>query len=243
MSSSDLISQHQLDSLDDTDSYASVWEQILSLNRNNNSNTNLWGGRGKGGRGLARRTVQPKDIIVEDVSLQYLGRPVAFLEGATIKLLHNHIYALIGRNGCGKSSLMKRIHNQKVPGWSPQWSSLYIPPELPPEFLKLSPLQVLERYYSSCKSDAKVAAESMICDLEKQIDALDEEDECEVIERLCEEMSEWQDVMKFEDGLFEEKDARCCLQDMGIEPDGHCDRLIPSQQKEVMPWRPHYSVK
>lgn len=233
MTSTDIISQNQLDSLDDTDCYASVWEQILSESRDSVSSVNLWGGRGKGGRGLSRRTIQPKDVLVDDVSLQYLGRADAFLEGATIKLLHDHVYALIGRNGCGKSTLIKRIHSQKVPGWSPQWSSLYIPPDLPAEYMGLSPLEVLESYHSSCRNDSKAAAESRMEELEAEMDKLAEEEQ-EAIERLCEEISDLEERTSSEKGLNILKEASDIMKDLGINPDASCDSLNPAQQKEVL---------
>jgi hypothetical protein len=142
MSGAEAIAQAQLSSLDDTDCYASVWEQILAKQRDGKaSKSTLWGGKGKGGRGLARRTIQPHNIVLEDVRLQYLLGDTC-LEGATIKLLHNHMYCLVGRNGCGKSTLLKRMHSQRIPGWSIQWSSLYIPPNIPLEYLPLTPTQV-----------------------------------------------------------------------------------------------------
>jgi ATPase subunit of ABC transporter with duplicated ATPase domains len=236
MQSTDQISQIQLDSLDDTDCYASIWEQILSQDRKQSSNTNLWGGRGKGGRGLARRTIQPKDIVVEDVSLQYLGRSDAFLEGATIKLLHNHVYALIGRNGCGKSTLIKRMYSQKVPGWSSQWSSLYIPPDLSPEFFNLSPLQVIEKYHEDFKNNTNTATEARIVDLEEEMDKLDPENEQEAIEKLCAEMSILEDAMSSGVNLLmhKDKDVRDFLQNLQIDADTPCGNLEPAQQKEVL---------
>lgn len=235
MPSTDPISQNQLDLLDDTDCYASVWEQILSESRASASGVNLWGGRGKGGRGLSRRTIQPRDVLVEDVSLQYLGRTDAFLEGATIKLLHDRLYALIGRNGCGKSTLIKRIHSQKVPGWSPQWSSLYIPPDLPAEYMKLSPVEVLEIYHSSCRNDSKAAAESRMEELEAEMDKLVVVDEQEAIERLCDEISKLEEATSSsEKDLTRLKEGRGIMKDLGIDPDASCNSLNPSQQKEVL---------
>lgn len=147
------IVNDQLTSLDDTDCYASVWEEILQRQRqqkaDHGGSYNLWGGRGKGGRGLARRTIQPFDVIVEDVRLQYLSskgkgagssstansnKSSLLLDSATLKLLHGHVYALIGKNGCGKSTLLQRMHAQKIPGWSTKWTTLYLPSDLPEKY-------------------------------------------------------------------------------------------------------------
>ena len=73
MSGMEEITQAQLSSLDDTDCYASVWEQILAKQRDGKvSISSLWGGKGRGGRGLARRTIHPHNVVVEDVRLQYI---------------------------------------------------------------------------------------------------------------------------------------------------------------------------
>ena len=63
-----LNTQHE--SLDATDAYASAWTTALEEAHNNNNNNDgpikvSWGGRGKGGRGTARRTFQPLDIVVD----------------------------------------------------------------------------------------------------------------------------------------------------------------------------------
>jgi len=63
-----LNTQHE--SLDATDAYASAWTTALAEAQSNNSNNDVpikvsWGGRGKGGRGTARRTFQPFDIVVD----------------------------------------------------------------------------------------------------------------------------------------------------------------------------------
>ncbi|KAG7352893.1 ABC transporter ATPase [Nitzschia inconspicua] len=234
MPSPDQISQKQLDSLDDTDCYSSIWEQILSRSQCLPSNVNLWGGRGKGGRGLARRTLQPRDVVMEDVRLQYLGNSNPFLEGAIIKFLHSHVYALIGRNGCGKSTLLKRIQHQKIPGWSPQWSSLYIPPDFPQEFLQFSSLQVFESYYTSCETVSKSAAEYRIRDLEEEMDKLTMEGDRENMERLCEEISTLEETMAPKRDFSRLNEMKTCLRGLDINPDASCDTLAPSQQKELL---------
>jgi len=99
----DSVIRSQLDSLDDTDCYSTAWEEALA----NTSNLVVrWGGRGQGGRGTSRRTFQPKDVVVDDVRLEYVGNETAgsaklMLDGAVLKLLSGRVYGLIGNNGCG----------------------------------------------------------------------------------------------------------------------------------------------
>lgn len=233
MAGSDAVTQAQLSSLDDTDCYASVWEQILEKQRDGTtSKSALWGGRGKGGRGLARRTIQPRDVVVEDVRLQYLLGDTC-LEGATIKLLHNHVYCLVGRNGCGKSTLLKKMHSQRIPGWSIQWSTLYIPPNIPLEYLSLTPTQVVSKYIEESKRDSRLATESQISELEDRMDNLDIEQEQEEMELLCEKLSALEDNLNFEDSSLEQEQMTL-FREFGIDSEKLCEELPPVQQKEVL---------
>jgi ATPase subunit of ABC transporter with duplicated ATPase domains len=89
MEKADEILQAQLKSLDDTDLYATAWQQArqryyasrqgTSDDGDNDKNRGgcgafKWGGRGQGGRGTSRRTFQLLDIVVKDtVRLEYLA--------------------------------------------------------------------------------------------------------------------------------------------------------------------------
>ena len=121
------IIQQQMTSLDSTDPLSSTWnDDVLSKLTNETSLKQqqlLWGGRGRGGRGIGRTTIQPKDIILPNVTLEYVsdvnsgcvGSKV-LLNDAKLKLLcsrtdmsgcenennSGRVYALVGRNGCGK---------------------------------------------------------------------------------------------------------------------------------------------
>ena len=93
----------QLDSLDDTDGYVTAWKQALQsvYTEDQQSKRKVrWGGRGRGGRGKARHTFQPKDVVLHDVRLEYVGTNEAasrlLLKEATLKLLSGRVYALIG---------------------------------------------------------------------------------------------------------------------------------------------------
>lgn len=229
------IVEAQLASLDDTDCYASVWNDILSQQKANaNTIGSIWGGRGKGGRGLARRTIQPYDIVVEDVRLQYLLGDTC-LEGASLKLLQGHIYALCGKNGCGKSTLLQRMYAQKIPGWSAQWSSLYLPPELPSEYLSLSPMEVVGKYQAEVAKHNRAATEELIDQVQAKLDALDMDDqEPEVMERLCEELSELEDQLDLDQSTIEQS-TRIALAEMGCDDSlSSCQDMSPGQQKRLL---------
>ncbi|CAM9746212.1 unnamed protein product, partial [Discosporangium mesarthrocarpum] len=97
-----------VDELNEMDDWSSAWQDAKE-------NGKAWGGRGKGGRGIQRNTFQPKDIYVEGVTLSYQG--VDLLERTTIRLGHGRKYGLVGANGVGKTTLLRRIAAGAVPGW------------------------------------------------------------------------------------------------------------------------------
>jgi len=54
-----------------------------------------------------------RDVNVQNFTLQHLNN--IMLDGTTIVLNHGNRYGLIGRNGCGKSTLMKALGARAVP--------------------------------------------------------------------------------------------------------------------------------
>eukprot|EP00984_Skeletonema_dohrnii_P018812 scaffold8885_cov114-Skeletonema_dohrnii-CCMP3373.AAC.2 len=65
----DDVSEAQHLSLDAANCYSSAWSDAIAKAEDNLRNVS-WGGRGKGGRGVNRRTFQPHDIVVDSVSLE-----------------------------------------------------------------------------------------------------------------------------------------------------------------------------
>ena len=164
----------QLESLDDTDALASAWAEALETATS--SNKLIWGGRGKGGRGLARRTYQRYDIVVENVRLEYVSQDNlpcrVMLEGATLKLLSPRIYVLVGINGVGKSTLLRRIEAGKIPGFPPHISSMYIPQEVVRQS-ELSPIDIVMNHHDRYLEQSTSANQNRIEHLEAQMEALD----------------------------------------------------------------------
>ena len=120
----------QLEHLDDADIYATAWKDVLSkfYASSDESATHLrWGGRGQGGRGLARRTVQTKAVSIPNVRLEYANSKT-LLDDTLLKLHSGHVYGLVGATGRGKSSLLRRLDAHKIPGFPPHLSTLYLHP-------------------------------------------------------------------------------------------------------------------
>lgn len=206
----------QLKSLDDTDCYSSAWTDALERTASDPTAVQ-WGGRGQGGRGCARRTFQPADVVVENVRLEYVGSEQGacrtLLEGATVKLLSGHVYALIARNGSGKSTLLRRIAAGRIPGFPPHISTLYIPQDLPmdgngcsnedKQELLLTPLDMVTSQHAAYSKKSAVVMERQMEDLEAEMELLDvssEEGQLEM-EELCEKLSALEDQIDGERDL------------------------------------------
>mmetsp|Transcript_14166 Transcript_14166/g.30789 ORF Transcript_14166/g.30789 Transcript_14166/m.30789 type:complete len:699 (+) Transcript_14166:109-2205(+) len=207
-----LKSQHE--SLDATDAYASAWSVALAeatsaaddASGGNHAPVKVsWGGRGKGGRGMARRTFQPRDIVVDNVTLEYMndasvtgaggGGSKMLLNDAYLKLLPGRVYTLIGRNGVGKSSLLKRISAGRIPGFPPHITSLLVSQEVFGHD-DLTPVDILLENHQNMREQAQNANTFSITQLEEEMDELDMEsdDYQENIEQICNRIAELEDA-------------------------------------------------
>ena len=98
------------------------------------------GRQGEGGRGLACQSYQLYNIVIENVSLEYVndvsvtgagrGGSKVLLTDAYLKLLPGKVYSLIGRNGVGKSTLLRRMNDCKIPGFPPHISTMLVSQEV-----------------------------------------------------------------------------------------------------------------
>lgn len=96
--------------LDATDDFASAWQEAQEEGR-------VWGGRGFGGRGVNRGLgiYRGKDAVVQGLTMAFDGKEL--LRETHLVIAHGHRYGLWGKNGVGKSTLLRRIANGRVPGW------------------------------------------------------------------------------------------------------------------------------
>ena len=89
------------------DDHASAWEDCQRTGR-------LWGGRGKGGRGLRYAGENLQSIHLPSVSLTFQGNEL--LSDSPMDIVQGHRYGLLGRNGVGKSTLLKQLYLGAIPG-------------------------------------------------------------------------------------------------------------------------------
>lgn len=217
----DDVSQAQHLSLDAADCYVSAWSDAIAKAKDKLHDVS-WGGRGKGGRGMNRRTFQPHDIVVDNVSLEFIndvsitgaggGGSKVLLEDAYLKLLPSKIYALVGRNGVGKSILCKRIVAKKIPGFSPHIKSYLVPQEVFGHD-DLTPIHILLKHHEQMKDSSLV-----ITHLEEEMELLDEnaDDYGEKVEKICNRISELEDCASSDDDVVMEQ-AREALHFWGVD--------------------------
>ncbi|KAL9187236.1 hypothetical protein ACHAXT_001339 [Thalassiosira profunda] len=241
----------QLASLDATDAYASAWEAALAeasaATASGDAIKVSWGGRGKGGRGAARRTFQPHDIVVEDVSLEYVndasvtgegsGGSKVLLQGAYLKLLPGKVYTLIGRNGVGKSSLLKRIDACKIPGFPPHITTLLVPQEVFGHADR-TPLDIVLQHKTTMMKKTQDANQFSIAELEDEMDALDTDadDYQEKMEDICNRIAELEDAGCDGEDDNREEQASDALRFFGVPDscfDTPTDQLSGGVRKKV----------
>lgn len=234
------IVKTQLQSLDDTDCLASAWADALQAAKE--TTKVRWGGRGQGGRGLARRTFQPHDVSLENVRLEYVtdsGLPgKVLLDGAHLRLRSQRVYSLVGRNGCGKSTLLRRMDAGKIPGFPPHLSSLYIPQEVISEGNK-TPLEYVLSHHDAFVEQSKSANARRIVQLEAELEQLDmtSEEDTEKMEVMCEAISILENESKCAHDLeLTGRKAQEALAFFGIDENMNVsmERLSGGERKKVV---------
>lgn len=240
--------QAQLESLQDADTYASAWAAALAAAASTEGHPSLkWGGRGRGGRGRARRTWQPTTIVVEPLSLTYLrtadGSPARpLLEDAVWKLHPSHVYALVARNGAGKSSLLQHAHAKTLTGFPPHVSTFLVSQQgremLSPSGQQQTVQEYLHRVYDAFAAQSAVAQHHAVTQLEAAMEALDVEtaEGQDEMESLTEQLATLDEASTRTPLL--EKDVRNALDFMGLDTtttSARCDNLVTRPLRELSP--------
>jgi len=200
--------------LDDTDDFASAWTDARN-DAAKNGDTVVWGGRGKGGRGIARQyqclTTKTKDIVVEGVTLAYYGGN-ELLVRSKLCFVNGRKYALIGRNGTGKTTLMRRMARGRIPGFPLHLDCLLIGQEDPDTIGRLFPdQQPVDALIKWCKSGNGTHLCSQQEVLEKMLEMACEVEDTDEIERISEHLAEVQIAIEYMDDARQRERARAFL--------------------------------
>ena len=109
--------------LEELDDYSTAWAECVAEGR-------TWGGKGFGGRGLRSvyTSTSGTSVHLQNVSLQFAGNDL--LQNATIQITEKKRYGLIGRNGVGKSVLLRRLASKSIPGFPIQMKVLFVRQEV-----------------------------------------------------------------------------------------------------------------
>ena len=89
------------------DDHASAWKECTDSNQR-------WGGRGHGGRGIRMTGDNYQNIHLPSVSLSYEGNEL--LVDSKMDIVKGHRYGLLGKNGVGKSTLLRQLAAGLIPG-------------------------------------------------------------------------------------------------------------------------------
>jgi ATP-binding cassette, subfamily F, member 3 len=112
------IDQNDLLELND---HSSAWQQAQA-------DGTLWGGRGKGGRGVRYYGDNYTNLHLPSSSLQFQGR--VLLEDSVMTIDKGHRYGLLGRNGVGKSTLFRALAEHWIPGLPHQYRVMLVNQQL-----------------------------------------------------------------------------------------------------------------
>mmetsp|Transcript_19129 Transcript_19129/g.32594 ORF Transcript_19129/g.32594 Transcript_19129/m.32594 type:complete len:777 (-) Transcript_19129:37-2367(-) len=91
------------------DDHASAWKECTDSNQRQR-----WGGRGHGGRGVRITGDNYQNIHLPSVSLSYEGNEL--LVDSKMDIVKGHRYGLLGKNGVGKSTLLRQLASGSIPG-------------------------------------------------------------------------------------------------------------------------------
>lgn len=89
------------------DDHESAWRECQEEGK-------LWGGRGYGGRGIRYTGENYDNIHLPSVSLHFEGNEL--LVDSPMDIVRGHRYGLLGRNGVGKSTLLRQLAAHGIPG-------------------------------------------------------------------------------------------------------------------------------
>jgi len=124
--------------LNDIDDFSSAWQECKESGLR-------WGGRGRGGRGIGRQymgnSTALRDICVDGVTLAYDGKEL--LQRTLLRITEGHRYALLGRNGVGKTTLLRRMASGDIPGFPLHLTVAYVSQEFSFEASPVSALDSL----------------------------------------------------------------------------------------------------
>lgn len=185
-----------LDALDD---FSSAWEDAKAEGR-------VWGGRGFGGRGVNRGlgTYKGRDAVVDNLTLAFEGKEL--LRETHLVIAHGHRYGLWGKNGVGKSTLLRRIASGRVPGWPLHLSVKMVEQEILGSDKTVR--ECMATAGGSITSGRKDGLEEELADLEMRLAEHSDELESNDIEEITIRMSElYEELEDIERKEYSDSDA------------------------------------
>ena len=100
------------------------------------------------------------------------GGSKVLLSDARLKLLLGRVYSLVGRNGVGKSSLLKRMSAGRIPGFPPHVATMLVPQEVLGH-QELNSVSIILESKARMREWIRNVNGHSISQLEEEMDALD----------------------------------------------------------------------
>eukprot|EP00633_Aureoumbra_lagunensis_P003322 CAMPEP_0197287186 /NCGR_PEP_ID=MMETSP0890-20130614/3315_1 /TAXON_ID=44058 ORGANISM="Aureoumbra lagunensis, Strain CCMP1510" /NCGR_SAMPLE_ID=MMETSP0890 /ASSEMBLY_ACC=CAM_ASM_000533 /LENGTH=823 /DNA_ID=CAMNT_0042756553 /DNA_START=26 /DNA_END=2497 /DNA_ORIENTATION=+ len=196
------------EALDEIDDFASAWRECQKQGK-------AWGGRGFGGRGIARQyqtmSTASRDIVIDGVTLAFAGKEL--LKRTTLRLVNGRRYVLLGENGVGKTTLLRRMATHSLPGFPPHLRVGYLAQEVPvlnEDELQVSAMDALMR--GAC-ARRKQALEAERDEIEAQLSNEDIQEFQVLTSRLCQVDAELESL---QEGSVQKK-AQKALSALGFD--------------------------
>lgn len=209
----------------DLDDLARAWQEAGETGRK-------WGGRGFGGRGWLQngQTESARDVILYNVTLSYAGKVLlkmlpggaGLTAGQTFKLMRGHRYGFLGNNGCGKTTLLRRIASGALPGFPRHLRTLLVDQELAGgernaiDEVVLADTRLSELRKQAAELEALLAGE----DGSETEDHFTDDEQIELMDRLSEVLQQIDDA---DDGSEEKTRQRARTTLVGL---GFTDELL-----------------
>jgi ATP-binding cassette subfamily F protein 3 len=184
---------------DDLDDFTAEWERVKASGEH-------WGGRNRGGRGIKMTTGNERDVVVEGFTMAYDGE--VLLNRSTLRLVKGRRYGLIGYNGCGKSTLMRRIARKAVPGFPLHLSVSYVDQELR-QYSK-STMTAVEVLQQTTGNDQSTDILEELRQEQIMLEELEGEQDNDVVQRLC-EIAEYLESTEHHSTLRQRSSSEECL--------------------------------
>eukprot|EP00005_Dracoamoeba_jomungandri_P005374 CAMPEP_0174257034 /NCGR_PEP_ID=MMETSP0439-20130205/6209_1 /TAXON_ID=0 /ORGANISM="Stereomyxa ramosa, Strain Chinc5" /LENGTH=835 /DNA_ID=CAMNT_0015339937 /DNA_START=48 /DNA_END=2552 /DNA_ORIENTATION=+ len=147
------------------------------------------------GRGTRNRGPNGMVSEINLVNIDMCIEGVTFLQSAALKLYPSHRYGIVGKNGCGKTTLLQHINNRSIYGFPSYYSTALLaqeldvePPVSPSSSSFRSNLDYVIQSFTSRAAFFKEEEARLTKLLETSTSQEDSQEACDLLDQLFEKM-------------------------------------------------------